>query len=105
MLLRIPPQSWAAIGLPTSRSVRMRVIHSEEAHRARVAQLRALGYRVKIIKLPDGSRVTLTSKQRFVCSAHHCFWKRDPGGAPAVPFKKPKATSKRPKAKASKRRR
>jgi hypothetical protein len=74
----------------------MRVIHSEEVHRARVAQLRALGYRVKIIKLPDGSRVTLTSKQRFVCSAHHCLWKRDPGGAPGVPFPKvPKKAKKR----------
>lgn len=74
----------------------MRVIHSEEAHRARVAQLRALGYRVKIIKLPDGSRLTLTSKKRFVCNAHHCFWKRDPGGGPAVPWpKKTKAKKKK----------
>lgn len=77
----------------------MRVLHSLEAHRARVAQLRALGYRVKTIKLPDGSLVTLTSKKRFVCSAGHCLWKRDPGGAPAVPL--PKRSSK---AKASKKR-
>lgn len=68
----------------------MRVIHNEEAHRARVAQLRALGYRVKIVKLPDGSRLVLTSKKRFVCSSHHCYWKRDPGGAPAVPWKRAK---------------
>lgn len=74
----------------------MRVIHNEEAHRARVAQLRAMGYRVKIITLPDGSRVVLTSKKRFVCNSSHCFWKRDPGGAPAVPLpKKPKAAKKR----------
>jgi hypothetical protein len=73
----------------------MRVIHSEEAHRARVAQLRALGYRVKIVKLPDGSRLTLTSKKRFVCSAHHCFWKRDPGGSAAVPLPKKRAAKKR----------
>lgn len=72
----------------------MRVIHNEEAHRARVAQLRALGYRVKIVKLPDGSRLVLTSKQRFVCSSHHCYWKRDPGGARAVPLKK-RASSKK----------
>lgn len=76
----------------------MRLIHNEEAHRARVAQLRALGYRVKIVKLPDGSRLVLTSKKRFVCSSNHCFWKRDPGGAPAVPLRKVKR-------KASKRRR
>lgn len=66
-----------------------------EAHRARVAQLRALGYRVKVIKLPDGSLVTLTSKKRFVCSAGHCMWKRDPGGAPAVPL--PKRSKRAPK--------
>lgn len=78
----------------------MRVLHSLEAHRARVAQLRALGYRVKVIKLPDGSLLTLTSKKRFVCSAGHCLWKRDPGGAPAVPLKRPKAK----KRKASKKR-
>lgn len=63
----------------------MRVVSVEE-HRARVKQLRALGYRVKTIKLPNGQSVTLTSKKRFVCRAHHCTWVRDPGGAPAVPM-------------------
>lgn len=73
----------------------MRIIHSEELHRARVAQLRALGYRVKIVTLPDGSRLVLTSKKRFVCSSHHCLWKRDPGGAPAVPLPKKKPAARR----------
>ena len=72
----------------------MRVVRNEEAHRARVAQLRALGYRVKIVRLPDGSRLVLTSKKRFVCTSHHCFWKADPGGAPAVPWPKKKAKKK-----------
>ncbi len=81
----------------------MRVVHSEEAHRARVAQLRALGYKVKILKLPDGSRITLVSKKRFVCTAHHCYWKRDPGGALAVP--RPKLPRKPAKKKKRARRR
>jgi hypothetical protein len=75
----------------------LKIIRSMEAHRARVAQLRALGYRVKTIRLPNGDLVTLTSKKRFVCRAHHCFSVRDPGGAPAVPWppKKAKKAKKR----------
>jgi hypothetical protein len=68
----------------------MRLVHSMEEHRARVAQLRALGYRVKTILLPNGDRLVLTSKKRFVCSAHHCVTKTDKGGAPAVPWPKKK---------------
>lgn len=68
----------------------MRVVKSIEEHRARVAQLRALGYRVKVITLPNGDRVTLVSKKRFVCHAHHCTSVRDPGGARAVPWPKKK---------------
>jgi G:T-mismatch repair DNA endonuclease (very short patch repair protein) len=83
----------------------MRVIHNEEAHRARVAQLRALGYRVKTITLPDGSGLVLTSKKRFVCSANHCFWKRDPGGAPSVPWPKKRTAKKKRRAKKAARRR
>lgn len=63
----------------------MRIVKSMEEHRARVAQLRALGYRVKTIKLPTGDLVTLVSKKRFVCKAGHCTWLRDKGGAAAVP--------------------
>lgn len=72
----------------------MRIVKTLEEHRARVAQLRALGYRVKTIKLPTGELVTLVSKKRFVCRANHCTWIRDKGGAAAVP---------RPKVKKSKR--
>jgi hypothetical protein len=68
----------------------IRVVKSMEEHRARVAQLRALGYKVKTITLPNGDRLVLTSKKRFVCRAHHCTWIRDPGGSPAVPFPKKK---------------
>jgi hypothetical protein len=61
---------------------------SYEEHLARVRQLRKLGYRVKTIKLPNGQSLVLTSKQRFVCRAHHCTARRDKGGAPAVPWPK-----------------
>lgn len=76
-----------------------------EAHRARVAQLRALGYRVKTIKLPDGSLLTLTSKKRFVCTANHCLWRRDPGGAPAVPLPRSRKAKKRVSRRPGKKRR
>lgn len=66
----------------------MRVVRTWEEHQARVKQLRKLGYRVKTVILPNGDRVTLTSKKRFVCRAHHCYSVRDPGGAPAVPLPK-----------------
>ena len=70
----------------------MRTLSIEE-HRARVKQLRALGYRVKVVRLPNGQSVTLTSKKRFVCRANHCTWIQDPGGAPAVPL--PRAKKRR----------
>lgn len=44
--------------------------------KARVRQLRAAGYRVKIVNLPNGDRVVLKSKRPFVCSAHHHCSKR-----------------------------
>ncbi len=68
----------------------MHIVKSLKEHRDRVKQLRKLGYRVKTIKLPNGDLVTLTSKKRFVCRAHHCTWIRDAGGAPAVPMPKTK---------------
>jgi hypothetical protein len=73
----------------------MLILHNEAEHRARVAQLRALGYRVKTITLPNGDRVTLTSKKRFVCKAHHCFTREDPGGAPKVPWPPKKKKKKK----------
>lgn len=79
----------------------MRVVKTLAEHNARVAQLRALGYKVKTITLPTGDKVTLTSRKRFVCRANHCTWIRDPGGAPAVPWpgaKKKKRRAKRRKA-------
>jgi hypothetical protein len=57
-------------------------------HRDRVKQLKKLGYKVKIVTLPNGDRLVLTSRKRFVCRAHHCTWQRDPGGSPAVPWKR-----------------
>lgn len=68
----------------------MRTVRTYEEHLARVRQLRKLGYRVKTLRLPNGELVTLTSKQRFVCRAHHCTAFRDAGGAPAVPWPKTK---------------
>jgi hypothetical protein len=65
----------------------MRVITSEDEHRARVKQLRKLGYKVKTITLPNGDRLVLTSKKRFVCRAHHCTSFYD-GGAKKVPWPK-----------------
>lgn len=72
----------------------MRIVKTREEHLARVRQLRKLGYRVKTLRLPNGDFVTLTSKQRFVCRAHHCTQFRDPGGAQAVAWPK-KATRKK----------
>lgn len=68
----------------------MHIATTIEEHRARVKQLRKLGYRVKTIKLPNGDMVTLTSKKRFVCRANHCTSFRDAGGGPAVPWPKSK---------------
>lgn len=64
----------------------MRIAHSWQEHQARVKQLRRLGYRVKVVTLPTGDRLVLTSKKHFVCRADHCSWVRSPGGAPAVPW-------------------
>lgn len=51
------------------------MVSSLEESQARVRKLRKLGYRVKILNLPNGDRVVLTSKKPFVCSAHHCHQK------------------------------
>jgi hypothetical protein len=55
----------------------MRVVKSWNEHQARVAHLRALGYRVKIITLPNGDRVVLKSKKPFVCSSSFCTTAKD----------------------------
>jgi hypothetical protein len=76
----------------------MRIIKSEAEHRARVAQLRALGYTVKTITLPNGDGLTITSKKRFKCNAaHYCAWIRDRGGAPAVPWPRKRKAKKKSK--------
>jgi hypothetical protein len=59
-------------------------------HRDRVKQLRKQGYRVKVLKLPNGARLVLKSRKAFVCRANHCTWKRE---APK------KATKRAPKKK------
>jgi hypothetical protein len=42
-----------------------------ETHKRRVKALRKAGYRVKTIRLEDGSLVVLRSKRPFNCTAHH----------------------------------
>ena len=49
----------------------MRVVSSLQESKDRVRALRKMGYRVKILTLPDGTRVVLKSRKPFVCSAHH----------------------------------
>lgn len=73
----------------------MRIAHTWQEHQARVKQLRQLGYRVKVVTLPNGDRFVLTSKKHFVCRADHCTWVRSRGGAPAVPWPKKKTRARR----------
>jgi hypothetical protein len=45
---------------------------TEAQHRARIKKLRAQGYRIKIVSLPNGTKVVLKSKKAFVCRGAHC---------------------------------
>jgi len=40
--------------------------------RARIKKLRTMGYKVKTVTLPNGDRVILKSRKRFVCTKSHC---------------------------------
>lgn len=48
----------------------MREVTPEES-KAQIARLRARGYLIKTVTLPDGKQVVLSSKKRFVCRAIH----------------------------------
>jgi len=49
----------------------MRAIRTLAESKARVRELRRRGYHVKVINLPDGTRIVLRSHRPFVCTAHH----------------------------------
>lgn len=79
----------------------MRQVQTLAESNARIAQLRAQGFRVKVINGPWG-RIVLRSKKAFTCSAHHhCSWK-PVKPLPYMPKRKP--ATKRKRRRATKRR-